>query len=234
MLNIIETLASGEHNIFEKFRELAPGSFKHCQNVSNICENIGKTLELNVPLLKAAALTHDIGKMYNPEYFSENQEETNPHDDLDPLISYQLITKHVGDSILILMTIPDIPIELLSIIASHHGDTILQSICNKTKNKIEDNFRYKCRKPSTAEGAILMIADSIEASARAHYNQGKLEDSKSKQKLVNTTIERLGDDGQLDIVKFGVIRETKVILIKELESIYHKRVSYEEEEKEDE
>jgi len=228
---ILKDILDSTYPLLETFREVAPGTFKHCQNVCNICEYIATELKLNVDLLKASALYHDIGKMWNPLCFSENQETENPHDDLDPSISYHLLTKHVGDSILILSNIDGIPKEMLDIISTHHGDTVLQSIFNKTKNKIEDNFRYKTKKPKTSEAAILMIVDSIEATARSLYNSGKLDDTKSRKNVIDSSIDKLGNDGQLDVVKFGVIRQVKGILIKELEAIYHKRVSYEEEDK---
>jgi len=217
--------------LLDKFRELAPGSYKHCQNVSNICENIAAELELDIDLLKCSALYHDVGKLNNPAYFSENQTNgTNMHDSLDPFISCQILTRHVGDSVLYLLQEPEIPKEIIPIISQHHGDTILQSIYQKSKGEPEDKYRYKCKKPETTETAILMIVDSVEATARALFNS-KNESKKFITKAINDTIDRLIDDGQLDTMKIGVLKIVKKVLFKELESIYHKRLVYTEEEK---
>jgi len=213
--------------LLDKFKTLAPGSFKHSQNVANMCETTAIELGLNIDVIKISALYHDCGKMNNPLYFSENQSETNIHDNLDPYISYQIISRHVGDSILYLIQVPDIPIEVIEIISQHHGNTILQSFWNKAKNEPEDKFRYKCSKPVSSEALILMLCDSVEATTKALFNNGDNEDF--IKKAVEGTILRLMDDQQLDNMKIGILNITKKILIKELESIYHKRVVYDDE-----
>lgn len=214
--------------LLDKFRELAPGTYKHCQNVSNICESIAAELDLNIDLIKCAALFHDVGKIVNPSFFSENQSNgTNPHDNLDPYISYQIITRHVGDSVLYLLQIEDMPQEVIKIVSQHHGNTILKAFYNKCSNdEPEDKYRYKCSKPTSIEAAILMIVDSIEATSRSMFNSGETEDKFIKESI-NGTIERLVDDGQVDNMKIGTLKVVKKILFKEFESIYHKRVAYE-------
>jgi len=213
--------------LLDKFRELAPGTFKHSQNVASMCETIAIDLKLNVDLLKVASIYHDIGKMNNPQYFAENQTGSiNPHDDLDPSLSYQIITRHVGDSIIHLLQVKDLPFEVIDIISQHHGDTVLQAFYNKDKKSPEDKYRYRCSKPISSEALILMLCDSVEATTRALFNGGEGEDD-FILKAVNGTISRLMDDEQLDNMKIGVLNTTKKILIKELESIYHKRVNYE-------
>ena len=161
-------------SLLEKFREIAPGSYKHCQNVSNICESVAAELGLNTDLLKCAALYHDIGKMNNPKYFSENQGDTkNPHDDILPEVSYLIVSKHVGDSVLLLLEIEDMPRQVIEIVSQHHGNTVLQAFFNKSKDDVEDHFRYRCSKPKTTEAAVLMIIDSVEATAKALFNNTK-------------------------------------------------------------
>lgn len=216
--------------LLERFRELAPGTFKHCQNVSNMCESVAKELDLNIDLIKCSALFHDCGKMNNPTYFSENQGDDNPHDKLDPLISHQIITRHVGDSIIHLLQIPDLPREVIEIVSQHHGNTIVQAFYNKAKNEPEDKFRYKCQKPVSNEALILMLCDSVEAMTRYLFSTGEKDFIKES---VDKTINRLMEDEQLDNMKIGILNKTKNILIKELESIYHKRVSYDKDEKDD-
>jgi len=214
--------------LMDKFRELAPGTHKHCQNVANMCESIAVELGLNTDILKCAALYHDIGKMNNPLYFSENQNNgNNPHDSLEPYVSYQIITRHVGDSVLHLLQEKDIPAEVIEIISQHHGDTVLQAFHNKAKSEPEDKYRYKCSKPIETEALILMIVDSVEATARSLYNSGE---ENFSDKSIDGTIDRLMSDCQLDNMKIGTLNITKRLLTKELESIYHKRVSYDEDE----
>ena len=224
-LTIDKKLFDQTFPLLDKFRTLANGSFKHCQNVSNICETIGIELNLNVDILKAAALYHDIGKMNNPLYFSENQDVSNIHDNLEPMISHQIITKHVGDTVLLLLQIPEMPTEVIHIVSQHHGDTVLQAFYNKDKTANEDRYRYKCSRPTSTEALILMLCDSVEATSRSLFNNKSNTDDFISI-AVNKTIQRLMDDQQLDNIRVGTLNITKKILIKELESIYHKRASY--------
>ncbi len=213
--------------LLDKFREIAPGSYKHCQNVASMCETIASELDLNIDLLKAAALYHDIGKLNNPLYFSENQVTgTNIHDTLDPYMSYNIITRHVGDGILYLLQVEDMPHEVIEIISQHHGNTIVQAFY--INGEPEDKFRYKCSKPESNEALILMIVDSVEATAKALFNSNEKDENKKLiSKAIEGTTERLTKDHQLDNMKIGTLEETKKLLTKELESVYHKRVSYE-------
>lgn len=216
--------------LLDKFREVASGSHKHCQNVSNICESIAVELDLNIDLIKCSALYHDIGKMNNPGYFSENQSNgNNPHNDLTPLISYSIVSRHVGDSVLYLLQIPEIPREVIEIVSQHHGNTVLMAFFNKAKSEPEDLFRYKSGRPRTTEASVLMIVDSVEATARALFNNHADEEDKSEfiHTAIISTVDRLSDDDQLDTMQIGTLKVVKKILFKELESIYHKRVMYE-------
>lgn len=219
--------------LLEKFREVAPGSYKHCQNVANLCESVALELELDVDLLKIAAMYHDIGKMVAAKYFSENQDDTNPHDGLDPIVSYQIVSRHVGDSVLILLGAEDMPREVLTIVSQHHGNTVLRPFYKKANSAVEDHFRYKCKSPDSTEAAVLMIVDSVEATARSRYNNNKLKDEKDRKDVISSTIERFVDDDQLDHLKIGILKIIKRILAKELKSIYHKRIAYDEDEEKD-
>lgn len=211
-------------SLLDKFRELAPGSFKHCQNVSSICEPIAVELNLDIDIMKLSALYHDIGKMNNPTYFSENQGDDNIHDNLDPFVSYHTITRHVGDSVLYLLQCENMPQQVIEIVSQHHGDTILKSFYSKAKKGTpEDIYRYKCIKPTSTEAAILMIVDSVEATSRSMANSDA---GDFISVSITKTIDRLVDDGQLDRMTLGTLKIVKNILFKELESIYHKRVPY--------
>jgi len=222
--------------LLEKYREIAPGSYKHSQNVANICESISIELELDVALMRCCGLFHDIGKMNYPLNFSENQSsKTNIHDNMDPNTSYHLITRHVSDGVLILLQ-NDFPVEVIKIISEHHGDTILRQFHKKDEESPEDLFRYKGRKPTSIESIVLMIVDSVEATSRAMIIQRKDDEENGVfiKRIIQSTIERLDDDDQLDKILHGAIKQIKRILSKEFESIYHKRVTYKDEEEVDE
>jgi hypothetical protein len=181
--------------------------------------------------MRAAALYHDIGKMNSPKVFSENQNGTNIHDSLEPKTSYHLITRHVGDGILILLQIPDMTIELLNVISQHHGNTVLKYFYDKD-DVDEDKYRYKSSAPTTLESSVIMIADSVEATARSLFNNGKMGDSEDKKKVVSKTVDKLINDNQLDELKVGDLKKIKNVLHKELQTMYHKREDYEKEEDE--
>ena len=221
--------------LLEKFREIAPGTFRHSQNVSLLCESIAVELNLNVDLMRAAGLYHDAGKMNAPDMFSENQTgDENIHDKLDPSISYQIITRHVGDSVIKLLQLPDFPdkIKLMDMISQHHGNTILRQFFKKSKSKVEDAYRYKSPVPNSIEAAVLMICDSVEATSRSLDSKDELEDSKDRRAVINTTVDRLTQDYQLDDIKVGDLRTIKNVLYKEMENIYHKRIAHGDEKEE--
>ena len=216
-----------DYPLLDKLKSTAPGTYRHSQNVADLSEAVASDLGLDTTLMKVCAMYHDIGKMFNPNFFTENQgSDGNLHDDLDPYISYQLITRHVADSVMILMTETDMPREVMEIISEHHGDTILKSLYNKTDKNNPDAFRYKCPKPSGEYSSILMIVDSVEATARSISD--KLTTPESKTKVVRDTIDRLREDKQLDEMKVGTLRRVQQRLIRELDGIYHTRLDYDE------
>ena len=172
---------------------------------------------------------HDLGKMNSPEMFSENQGKKNPHDDIDTDISYQIITRHVGDTILLLLNnIEDFEekYKLMQIISQHHGNTVLRYFFNKSGIDNEDLYRYKSVQPQSIEAAVLMLCDSVEATARSLASNSELEKPEDRRQVVNTNVDRLMQDGQLDDIKVGELKKIKAVLYKELENMYHKRESY--------
>ena len=223
-----DDIINDDTNIIERFKDITPGSEKHCRNVAMLCESVGKSIEgVDVKNLIASAKVHDIGKCCNPQYFSENQEsDKNIHDDLEPSVSYQYISRHISDGVLKLVQ-AHVDYDIIRIVSEHHGDTVIGAIYNKAKDKnskVDDiHYRYKSRKPSCVESCILMISDVIESACRSISNSGKLDDPKN---IIDGLVNNLIDDEQLDVLKIGEIRIIKRVLLKEVESIYHKRVSY--------
>lgn len=228
----LKEITGNDSPLMEVFKEKAPGTFRHCQNVASLIEPVSNELELDTEKLVAAAKLHDIGKSMSPEWFTENQSADNPHDDIDPQYSYCIISRHVADGVLKLIQYPEIPREIIVWVSEHQGDTIIRSIYNKAKeiyngSTSEDAYRYKCKKPSCIESAVLMICDVVEATLKSLYNSDKLDDIKS---TVDKMIDTLIDDEQLDQLKIGDIRIIKKVLVREAGSIYHKRLDYDDEE----
>jgi putative nucleotidyltransferase with HDIG domain len=224
------------HPLMELFKKTAPGTQKHCLNVAAFCESIARDLNLKNPdMLKCAALYHDIGKTVNPMYFTENQSGVNPHDDIkNPHLSFQLISRHIPDTVFILHQYK-FPIEIIDIASEHHGDSVLSYFYNIAKKQQSNDlhptelikqFRYRSPRPKTAESAILMICDRVEATARSKFMNAPKDVQVDFAEFVHGIINELKEDGQLDNMKIGTCRKVEIILSRELASIYHSRIAY--------
>lgn len=221
----LQQLLESTYPLLKEFRDKCPGTYKHSQTVASMVEGIALSLNLDVNKLKVAALYHDVGKMFCPKYFSENQtDDFNPHDKLDPKVSHAIITRHVSDTVIILINNHDFPRDVIEIISQHHGNGILRYFYNKSGTTEEDSFRYKTANPRTIQAAILMIADQIEARSKSEIQTGKFNASR----LIEETINDLIDEGLLDDVtmRLGDLKKIKAVLAKELEGTYAKRVDY--------
>ncbi len=222
----LKGLLDAKFPFLERMRDKAPGTFKHCQNVASLCEAVALELDIDPTLMRVLGMYHDAGKIANPECFYENQNGSgNIHDDLDPMISFHLLSKHVSDSALILIQLKEFPSELIVPISQHHGNTVIKSLANKSKVE-EDMFRYKnTSPPTTLEAAILMICDSVEATVRSREHNHEDVTIDDIRKIIRGTTERLEADDQLDEVRVGDLKKIKKALQRDLESKYHKRDS---------
>jgi putative nucleotidyltransferase with HDIG domain len=221
LTQVLET----SYPLLQQLREKAPGTFKHSQALSGMVEGVALSLGLDVTRMKVAAHYHDIGKIFNPKYFSENQlEDENPHEKMEPRISYQYISRHVSDGALILLQDQNFPRDLIRIICQHHGTSIVKYFFKKSGTTVEDPYRYKGEKPKSVEALILMVCDCIEATSRALIQAGKF----NPKEIIENTIISLLSDGQLDevIMRLGDLQKIKEALAKELEGTYQKRVDY--------
>ena len=221
----LQILLDSTYPLLQKFRESCPGTYKHSQAISSIIEGVALSLGLNVIKMKIMAQYHDIGKMFSPKYFTENQvDEENPHDKLTPKISYSIITRHVSDSVAILINDHNFPRDIIEAISQHHGTTVLRYFFDKSGTDIDAAFRYKTYKPICIEAAVLMICDQIEATSRSFMQSNKFD----AQVVIDKTINSLIDDGQLDdvVMRLGDLKKTKDALKKEIEGSYQKRVDY--------
>lgn len=219
----LKDLLDSSYPLLKWFRDACPGTFKHCQALVGMVEGISLDLGLDVDGMKVMAQYHDIGKALNPQFFSENQGEENIHDTLEAWISYQLISRHVSDTTMILTRDPNFPKDIINKISQHHGTTMikLKSFNSATNNK--DDFRYHTEKPSSIESMVLMICDNLEARSRSYIQSAKAFEARE---LIDMTIDDLKRDGQLDALTLGNLRTLEKALEKEFEGTKQKRVAY--------
>lgn len=225
--NELSKLLDPNYPLLKKFRDTCPGTYKHSQNLSSMVEGVSISLGLDVSYMKVASIYHDIGKMINPSYFSENQVDSdNPHDKLDPRISYQIISRHVSDTAMILMNDDNFPRELIQMASQHHGSTVMRYFFDKSGSEVDDYFRYKSEKPTRVEAAILMICDCIEARTRSELQKMGIDFNPGS--IIEDTINSLLSDNQLDdvVMRLGDLQKIKDALCKELQGTYQKRVDY--------
>jgi len=221
--------------LFRRLREEAPGTHKHSQTLMSMTENVCAALGIEGTTLKMATMYHDIGKLWSPFVFSENQNaDENIHDELEPWVSCHLITRHVSDSIAILVA-NNFPLEVIHIVSQHHGTSILKAIYEKAvkakgRKRITipaSDFRYKTEKPLSLESLILMLCDNIEARSRAVYVEQKRDVDPAV--FVLDTFNSIMADGQFDEVqiRLGHINIIQEALIADISANFHKRVEYE-------
>lgn len=228
-------LLDSSYPLLQKLREHCPGTYKHSQSLASMVEGVSLVLGLDGIFMKASALYHDIGKLNNPKYFTENQleDDDDPHKKLDPWISFQIISRHVPDTVNILLNDGNFPRDIIELVSQHHGNSVVKYFFDKSGSDLDDLYRYKCSKPTCVESAVLMICDYIEAKSRSLFQAGKY----NAKDVIESTITDLLNDGQLDevVMRLGDLKKIKEALAKELEGIYQKRVDYAEakEEKED-
>jgi hypothetical protein len=196
-------------------------------------ENVCAAIDRDPDILKMAAMYHDIGKMWSPILFTENQGKDNIHDGLPAWASYELITKHVSDTIAILVA-NDFPDDVIRIVSQHHGTCVVQSIFEKAKTKDPDAdinaFRYKTGRPDSLESLILMFCDQVEATSRAIYASDS--DNVEPAVFVLNIYNKLHADGQFDNVQvlLGKLKKIQAALITDVSSNFQKRIKYEEDE----
>ena len=229
-IRVVDNPLDHHYPLWVSLREIAPGTHKHTQSLMNIVDNVSSAVGCDSDTLKIAAMYHDIGKMWNPMAFTENQSEDNIHDELDPYLSYQILTRHVSDTVAILVA-HNFPIEVIQIASQHHGKTlngVYEKAKKDDKNINLDDFRYKTEKPASLEALILMLCDQIEATSRSVYiTQQKDVDPAT---FVSSVFQKLMMDGQFDevAIKLGLISTIQRALAGDIASNFQKRVKYEE------
>jgi hypothetical protein len=206
-----------------------PGTFQHCMAVSNLATEAAHRIGANVQVVRAGALYHDIGKIDNPAFFTENQHGVNPHDTLTPLQSARIIIRHVTDG-LKRAEREQLPIVVRDLIAQHHGRGKAKYFYTMYCRDHDDGeqqaeaFTYPGPNPQTREASVLMMADTIEAASRSMSSHTKEAITELVNRLIDAQVaDGLHNDSPLS---FRDIRDIKQCFISRLQSMYHARVSY--------
>jgi putative nucleotidyltransferase with HDIG domain len=224
-------LSQPNQPLLQRLLREAPGTYQHSLQVANLGEQAANAIGANASLVRVAALYHDIGKMINAPFFTENQVEgMNPHDVLnDPVRSADIIISHVTDGEKMARQ-NRLPARLRDFILEHHGTQVLyfyqQAVERAGDNQAVDieQFTYPGPKPQSRETAVLMIADSCEAAVRSRKPTRKQDISDTVQQIIEIKI-RTGqlDESGLTLNDITTIRK---IMTDMLQAVFHPRISY--------
>jgi putative nucleotidyltransferase with HDIG domain len=221
-------LSDTNSKLLKELSNKAPGTFHHSLQVANLAEASANEIGANAMLVRVGALYHDIGKMNNPTYFTENQvTNVNPHDDLPPTESAEIIINHVIEGIEMARR-NKLPDRIIDFIRTHHGTTLVYYFYKKQQeidpDAREKHFRYPGPIPFSRETAILMMADSVEAASKSLKNP--------TFSIINEFVDKIVG-GQMQAnqflnanITFKEIELVKKVLKQKLTNIYHLRVEY--------
>lgn len=222
-------LSNTSKDLLRRLSEVAPGTFQHSIMVSNLASAIAEKIGAKAQLVRTGALYHDIGKMQNPAFFTENQNGVNPLDNMSRIDAAHIVINHVTDG-LKLAEKYNLPGVIKDFISTHHGAGMTKFFYVSYRNEhpdepIDDSlFTYPGPNPFTREQAILMMADSVEAAARSlpEYTEFSISN------IVNKIVDGQLKEGYFEYcpITFHDIAMAKQVLIERLKSIYHTRVSY--------
>ena len=229
-------LSNINNDVLKKLSETCPGTFQHSLQVSILASEAASRIGANAQLVRTGAMYHDIGKMSNPLYFTENQNQVNPHSALSFEESAQRVISHVTEGVKIAEK-AGLPKEIIDFIRTHHGRGKAKYFYNSYKNQYPDRpvddslFTYPGPNPFTKETAIVMMADSVEAASRSL----KEHTEESISQLVNKIIDTQIADGLLKNapMTFRDVESVKRVFIEKLKIMYHTRISYPDLKKED-
>jgi cyclic-di-AMP phosphodiesterase PgpH len=233
-------LADRNHPLLRELEQKALGSYNHSIMVSSMVERACREVGADGLLGSVMALYHDIGKVRRPYFFVENQFAiSNPHDELEPRVSAVIIQEHVTDGIEMARSYR-LPPEVVEGIATHHGTTLVSyfyrqavQAAGDTETVDEQHYRYKGRKPSTKETAILMLADCCEGASRAAALNNRNLSREDLEGIVTGLITDRVEDGQLDEANltFRELRAVQESFLETLVGVYHPRIAYPEDPK---
>lgn len=222
-------LSDINHPLLRELSRECPGTFQHSMAVSNLAAEAAAKVAANVQLVRAGALYHDIGKVRNPAFFTENQHGVNPHDALDPEQSAKIILGHVNDGVRKAEK-AKLPAVIRHFILEHHGRGTARYFYltwqkqHPGETPDQERFTYPGPNPQSLETSILMMADAVEAASRSlkEYTPESISDLVNR--IIDTQIaEGLHNESPLRFRDVAVIKDT---FIQRLRTIYHSRVAY--------
>ena len=215
--------------LLREMSEIAPGTFQHSLQMANLAAEAANRIGANSQLVRTGALYHDIGKMQNPAFFTENQTNVNPHKSLSYEQSAQVIISHITDGIK-LAEKHNLPKVIKDLIRTHHGKGVAKYFYISYKNEHPDEdvdiekFSYPGPNPFTKEQAILMMADAVEAASRSlpEYTE------ESISTLIEKIIDGQVSDGYFKEcpITFKDIALVKALFKEKLKTVYHTRITY--------
>jgi len=223
-------LSDTNRPLLKKLMNKAPGTFHHSLQVANLAEAAASAIGANSLLCRVGSLYHDIGKMDKPEYFVENQGNSNEHENLKPRMSAIVIKAHISEGVKMARE-HNLPEVLIDFIKTHHGTSVIRYFYEKAKEDPQlkseiqkEDFRYDGPLPFTKETGIVLLADGIEAASRAMKDPTyhKL------QNLVNRMVDERVNEGQLSNcpLTFRHLQVIKESFLTILAGVYHSRVEY--------
>ena len=225
----LKELSNTNSKLLHELAEKAPGTFQHSLQVANLAEACANEIQANSMLVRTGALYHDIGKMDNPMFFTENQStNVNPHNELTPKDSAQIIINHIIKGVELAKK-NHIPDRIIDFIRTHHGTTLVYYFYKREEELSGEtvdakHFQYPGPIPFSKETAILMMCDSVEAASKSVKEPTAQAFDILVEKIVNKQME----DGQFmnaDIT-FKELQTIKKVLKKKLKNIYHLRIEY--------
>ena len=225
-------LSRPDHPLLQKMLRNAPGSYQHSLQVANLAEQAAESIGADGLLVRVGAIYHDCGKSQNPQFFIENQvqEELNPHDEIDPVVSAQTIISHVTDG-LELAKKHHLPNRIMDFIREHHGTMHTHYQYSQAVRDAGDAdqvdkslFTYPGPRPQSRETALLMLADGTEARARAEVPK----DEEELRSLIDIVVNFYAQNDQLEDTDLTMkdLQKAKDSFYRTLKGTYHPRVKY--------
>ena len=222
-------LSDTNHVLLRELASTCSGTFQHSLQVANLACEAATDINANVQLVRAGALFHDVGKIENPAFFTENQYGVNPHDALTPMQSAQIVINHVPDG-LKRASKAKLPKAICDFIAQHHGKGTTKYFYTMACKANPDGevdpgpYTYPGPNPQSKETAIVMMADACEAATRSL----KEPDEATITAIVDRIVSSQLKDGLLNEAPI-TLREISIVkqaFINRLRSMYHQRIEY--------
>ena len=222
-------LSDTNSKLLKELSDQAPGTFHHSLQVANLAEAAANEIGANTLLVRVGALYHDIGKLKQPKYFSENQiASESPHNALTPKQSAQIIINHVLDGIAIAQK-NKLPDRVIDFIRTHHGDSTVYYFYKKQLELDPDNthiedFQYTGPRPFSKETAILMMADAVEAASKSLKSPNIEQLEHFIEKIVTSKMNALQFNNSN--ITLSEIETVKKVLLQKLINVYQLRIEY--------